>query len=91
MNPTGVNPVLVVDRPGTYMVQLTVDDGQMDSLPDVVTIHTVDVDGNVLTLAWSFVTVPVDSQAMWSGATMVTPTFVVDSIGTYVVQLIIAE
>lgn len=91
MHPTGVNPVLVVDRPGTYMVQFTVDDGQMDSLPDVVTIHTVDVDGNMLTLAWLFVTVPVDSQAMWLGATTVTPTFVVDSIGTYVVQLIMAE
>jgi hypothetical protein len=91
MNSTSVNPVLVVDRPGTYMVQCTVDDGQMDSLPDVVTIHTVDVDGNMLTLAWSFVTVPVDSQAMWSGAATVPPTFVVDSIGTYVVQLIMAE
>jgi outer membrane usher protein FimD/PapC len=41
VNPIGVNLTLVVDRPGTYMVQITVNDDQMDSLPDRVTIHTV--------------------------------------------------
>ena len=40
-NPTSVNPTFVVDRPGIYMVQLTVNDGQVDSQPDVVTINTV--------------------------------------------------
>ena len=40
-NPTSVNPTFEVDRPGIYMVQLTVNDGQMDSQPDVVTINTV--------------------------------------------------
>ncbi len=40
-NPTSVNPTFEVDRPGVYMVQLTVNDGQMDSQPDVVTINTV--------------------------------------------------
>ena len=40
-NPTSVNPTFVVDRPGAYMVQLTVNDGQVDSQPDVVTINTV--------------------------------------------------
>ena len=39
-NPTSVNPTFVVDRPGVYMVQLTVNDGQVDSQPDVVTIDT---------------------------------------------------
>ena len=40
-NPTSVNPTFEVDLPGVYMVQLTVNDGQMDSQPDVVTINTV--------------------------------------------------
>ncbi len=40
-NPTGINPTFVVDRPGAYMVQLMVNDGQVDSQPDVVTISTV--------------------------------------------------
>ena len=31
----------MVDRPGAYMVQLIVNDGQVDSQPDVVTISTV--------------------------------------------------
>jgi hypothetical protein len=41
VNPTSVAPTFVVDRPGTYMVQLTVNDGQVDSAPDVVTIDKV--------------------------------------------------
>ena len=40
-NPTSVNPTFVVDRPGAYMAQLTVNDGEVDSQPDVVTISTV--------------------------------------------------
>ena len=40
-NPTSVNPTFVVDRPGSYMAQLTVNDGEVDSQPDVVTISTV--------------------------------------------------
>ena len=31
----------MVDRPGAYMAQLMVNDGQVDSQPDVVTISTV--------------------------------------------------
>jgi hypothetical protein len=40
-DPTSVSPTFTVDRPGVYIVQLTVNDGQMDSQPDVVTINTV--------------------------------------------------
>jgi hypothetical protein len=40
VNPASVTPTLVIDRSGTYMVQLTVNDGQVDSPPDVVTITT---------------------------------------------------
>ena len=35
------NPVFVVDRPGTYEVQLVVNDGQQDSDPDLVRIDTL--------------------------------------------------
>ena len=37
---TLVNPTFLVDRPGTYEVQLIVNDGKSDSTPDRVTIST---------------------------------------------------
>jgi hypothetical protein len=89
---------LVVDRPGTYTVQLTVNNGQRDSLPDVVTLHTVDVDRNVLTpddalltLVWSLIAAPLDSTAMLSNPGVETPTLTVDLPGTYVVQLMVND
>ena len=39
-NPTLVNPTFAVDRPGTYTVQLIVNDGTLDSIPDMVSITT---------------------------------------------------
>jgi hypothetical protein len=39
-NPTLVHPTFVVDRPGTYIVQLIVNDGKVNSAPDTVTITT---------------------------------------------------
>src|SRR5262249_45631053 len=36
-NPTSVNPTFVADRTGSYVVQLVVNDGQVNSTPDVVT------------------------------------------------------
>jgi hypothetical protein len=38
--PTTVHPTFVVDKPGTYVVQLIVNDGVLDSLPATVTITT---------------------------------------------------
>jgi PKD domain len=40
-NPTLVNPTFVADAPGTYVVQLIVSDGMLDSLPAMVSIDTV--------------------------------------------------
>jgi acyl-coenzyme A thioesterase PaaI-like protein len=37
-NPTLVNPTFVADEPGTYVLQLIVHDGTVDSLPDTVLI-----------------------------------------------------
>jgi hypothetical protein len=39
-DPSAVNPSFVVDKPGTYVAQLIVNDGKVDSLPDTVTIST---------------------------------------------------
>jgi len=119
VDPTSVTPTFVVDRPGTYMVQLTVNNGQTDSPPDVVTIDTVnsapvanagtaqtvrvrdvvtlqgnrssDVDGDPLTFSWTFVSRPTGSQTTLVNATSVSPTFVVDRPGTYVVQLTVND
>ena len=40
LNPALVNPTFVVDRAGTYIVQLIINDGALDSLPDTVSITT---------------------------------------------------
>jgi hypothetical protein len=40
-DPTAVMPVFVVDRPGTYVAQLIVNDGTVNSAPDTVTISTL--------------------------------------------------
>ena len=42
-NATTVNPVFYVDEPGTYVIQLTVSDGELESEPDTVTISTTNV------------------------------------------------
>lgn len=39
-DPTLVNPNFVVDQPGSYLLQLIVNDGTLDSFPDTVTINT---------------------------------------------------
>ncbi len=39
-NPTAVNPTFVIDRPGSYIVKLIVNDGTVNSEPDTVTITT---------------------------------------------------
>ena len=39
-SPNAINPELIPDVPGTYIAQLIVDDGQMESAPSTVTITT---------------------------------------------------
>ena len=39
-NPTTVSPTFVIDRPGTYVAQLIVNDGALNSAPDTVRIVT---------------------------------------------------
>jgi hypothetical protein len=50
-----------------------------------------DVDGDPLTFAWSFISIPVGSTATLSAATSATPSFVVDLPGPYLVELIVDD
>ena len=50
-----------------------------------------DVDGDRLHFAWTFLSKPVRSRAVLSQPVTVTPTFLVDQPGTYVVQLIVND
>src|SRR5690606_24384678 len=38
---TGIRPALTINVPGTYIFQLIVNDGIVDSIPDTVTLTTV--------------------------------------------------
>ncbi len=118
-DPSAVKPTFDVDEFGDYVVQLIVNDGTVNSAPDSVTISTLnsppvanagpdqsvfvgdtvtldgsgssDVDGDSLTFAWSFVSIPAGSTATLSDPSAVKPTFDVDEFGDYVVQLIVND
>ncbi len=53
--------------------------------------QSTDADGDSLTHQWSFVSKPAASSATLSNPTAKTPSFVVDSAGTYVIQLIVHD
>ena len=50
-----------------------------------------DPNGNPLTYRWSFITRPPGSAAVLSSTTSVSPTFTLDRVGDYVVQLIVND
>ena len=118
-DPTSVQPNFVLDKSGTYIVQLIVNDGTEDSAPDTVTVSTQnskpvanagadqtvfvsdtaqlngslssDVDGDLLTYQWALLSRPDTSIAALDDPTAVLPSFVADRAGTYVVQLIVND
>lgn len=118
-NPTSATPSFTADRPGTYTAQLIVNDGLLASAPDTVVISTEnsrpvadagaaqavdtgatvqlngsasrDADGDVLTYAWSFTSRPAGSNAALNNAAAISPSFVADVPGSYVVQLIVRD
>ena len=51
--------------------------------------HSTDPSGLPLTYQWTFTSIPTGSAAVLSSTTGVNPTFVVDKVGNYVVQLIV--
>jgi hypothetical protein len=118
-NPAAIGPTFVVDLPGTYVLQLIVDDGSVASAPDSVSIVTEnsppvadpgpdqsvflfdtvildgsgsdDADSDPLTFRWSFTSIPVGSAAVIDDPAAVTPSFVADAPGSYVIQLIVND
>ena len=119
LNANAVHPTFTIDRPGTFVAALTVNDGRVTSAPDTVIINTrnsapvanagsdqtafvtaivtlngsgsTDVDGDVITHAWSLISVPAGSSAALSDPTAVTPTLVIDRPGLYIAQLIVND
>ena len=116
---TAVNPTFNVDRAGTYVAQLIVNDGTLSSQPATVTITTeaplapvanaganrtvamgslvtlsgggTDPQNRTLTYQWSLINKPSGSSASLSSSGIADPTFVADSDGTYVAQLIVND
>ncbi len=50
-----------------------------------------DANGDPLTFTWAFVSKPASSAAVLTRPTSVTPTFVADTRGTYVLQLVVSD
>jgi hypothetical protein len=53
--------------------------------------HSSDLAGDALTFRWSFASVPAESTAVLADPAAVSPTFVVDRAGEYVVQLVVND
>ena len=67
---------------------------QSGQVGDPITLNgsgSSDVDGNGLTYAWSFMSVPGGSTASLDDPSMVGPSFTIDVFGDYVVQLIVND
>ena len=67
---------------------------QTPQLGDTVTLDgsaSSDVDGDMLTYSWSFLLVPQGSGATLPDATVVNPSFNIDKLGDYVLQLIVND
>lgn len=114
---TIVNPVFTADLVGTYVAQLIVNNGVVDSDPATVMITTtsiarptanaglnqsVAVNGAVqlngsgtdpqnlpLTFLWTLVVLPTGSHAVLSNASIANPTFVADVAGDFIAQLVV--
>jgi RHS repeat-associated protein len=118
-NTTAIKPTFTVDKPGTYILQLVVNDGKVNSQAAQVIVTTEnsppvsnagadqsaavntqvtldgsassDVDGDLLTYAWSFASRPTGSTAALSNSTAVNPVFTVDKPGSYTLQLLVKD
>ena len=118
-DPSIAGPNFVADLPGSYVLQLIVNDGTQNSSPSTVTITTTntppvadagpnqivavgsivtldgskssDADNDSTTYSWSFQSIPPGSTATLLAASIVSPTFVADLPGAYVVQLIVKD
>jgi hypothetical protein len=86
-----VNPV---NDPPVADPRLDVEPGGAVFFGDTATLDgsgSSDVEGDPLIYDWSFISRPPESDATVSDPTAVNPTFDVDKVGTYVVQLIVND
>ena len=68
--------------------------GQTVALGSTVQLNgtgSTDPEGNPITYSWSFASKPAGSNAALSNPTSPTPTFVLDTYGSYTVQLIVSD
>lgn len=118
-----VGPTFLADQEGFYAARLVVNDGSLDSQPDMVEIYatqaasnippvadagvdqavaagtTVTLDGSgssdgngdPMNYSWIFTVVPAGSAASLSFADTVSPGFVADLPGVYVVELVVSD
>lgn len=120
-NANNISASFTIDKPGTYVVNLTVDNGAAQDTR-AVTVSTVnsppvskagpnqsvavgatvqlngtgsfDVDGDPLSYTWTFVSVPLASNAVSAGiGSFRSPqaSFVADTTGTFILQLLVGD
>jgi RHS repeat-associated protein len=78
-----VQPTFVADRPGTYIAQLIVNDGQLDSAPDTVTILASAVDTRPPDLSLE----PPDGSLLNTASILLTITYGDDESGVNLASL----
>ena len=86
--------VTITTTPGNTAPVANAGPDQTVQLGAMVTLNgsrSSDVDGNLLTYQWAFVTVPTGSAAKLANSTTMTSTFVADMAGDYVVRLLVND
>ena len=86
--------VTITTTPGNTTPVANAGPDQTVQLGAMVTLNgsrSSDVDGNLLTYQWAFVTVPTGSAAKLANSTTMTSTFVADMAGDYVVRLLVND
>jgi hypothetical protein len=90
----GSNPDTVTITTGNSPPVADAGPDQTASVGDTVTLDgtgSTDVDEDILTYSWSIISTPSGSGALLSDPSSPTPTFVVDLLGDYIVQLIVND
>ena len=86
--------VVVITAPGNTPPVADAGPDQSAQVGDTVTLDgsgSSDVDGDMLTFAWTLSAIPANSNASLSDPSAVMPTFVVDVPGTYVAELVVDD